>query len=868
MSQAPRPSRVHLRLPKRWPILAVAVAVAFAAITGAALGYFLRLDLPDVQALEDYEPPQMTHVIAANGFLLDTFQEQRRIFVHYEEIPVEFRQALLAVEDAGFYEHTGLDFRSILRAAWRDLWSLSAAQGASTVTQQLARNLFLTPKKTIRRKVAEALLALEIERQYTKEEILGFYCNQIYMGHGRYGIEAASRYYYGVASRELTLNQAATLAGLIQRPEALSPLRHPDRSVRRRDYVLTRMESTGVLSSEDADIVRQEPLQVTEPAARTDIAPYFVEEIRRWLQGRFGTGNLYTAGFEVHSTLDPELQQIANRAVESGLRELDRRQGFRGATRRIPEDADPATWNEPTWSTEPEVGRIHDGVVTEVAEEGASVRVGPYSGTLGHDEISWTEAEQPGDILKVGDVIRVRLVSIDDASAARLTLEQEPVVEAAFVALDPATGYVKAMVGGFDFERSEFNRATQAKRQTGSAFKPIVFAAALSNGLTLADTLLDEPTVFLDPQRPAPYQPENYKNKYYGTITLRTALERSANIATVKLLDRIGYDAVIDAARRLGVRSELRPYASLALGAFETNLLELTAAYGTFANRGVWVEPHLVTEVLDRDGRPLERIEPDVRDALGPQVSFLMNRLLSGVITDGTGRAAASLNLPLAGKTGTTDDNTDAWFIGYAPGLAVGVWVGFDERRSLGQRETGARAALPIWRAFMKEAAEAAERLDAIEPPGVTLVTIDRRTGLRANPRAYCSPTITEAFLSGTEPTDLCSVYDHQRLRLPHPFQRYPIDEAGNLVIPVDELDRLMLQETNVRLAGGGTRIEAYLPGEVVSMGVKVVLNLLPPELDPDSYLPPFDTTAWIGKDGRPARIEWIGETARDTSRR
>lgn len=855
-STRPAPAQLRLRLAPRWPLVLLASLVLLAAAAGAALGYFMRFDMPDVQALEDYEPPEMTHVFAADGTLVGTFHEQRRILVDYEDVPEVFRQALLASEDASFYRHTGLDFRGIMRAAWRDLRSLRAAEGASTLTQQLARNLFLNPQKTLRRKAEEAVLALEIERQYTKQEILRFYCNQIYTGHGRYGVEAASRFYFGVPAIEMSLNQAATLAGVIQRPESLSPIRHPERALARRDYVLRRMVETGALTAEQAEFERGQPLQLAESHGRGEVAPYFVEEVRRWLQSSYGDDSPYTAGFEVRSTLDPALQEIAERAVEHGLRQLDKRQGWRGVAGHVAEGEDPDEWQSPDWSGGIASGEIYDAVVVALDSNTARLRVGPHRGTLGADEIGWTGRKSPAKLMQPGDVVRVRLRSFDDDGQARLELEQEPEVEAAFIALDPRSGGVRALVGGRDFGASEFDRATQARRQTGSAFKPFVYAAALSAGLTLADTLLDEPTVFLDPRNPVPYAPENYSNEYYGTITLRTALERSANIATVKLLDRIGYDAVISTAHSLGIRSELKPYPSLALGAFETTLLELTAAYGAFSNGGVWVQPHLIEEVREDDGRVLQRTEPDVREAVGPEIAYLMNRLLAGVITDGTGRSAASLNLPLAGKTGTTDDNTDAWFIGYAPGLAVGVWVGFDERRSLGKRETGAQAALPIWREFMKNAAPDEDRPQP--PDGVRLVAIDRRSGMRANPRAYCNPVITEAFLAGTEPTETCSVYEHQRLRLPYPFQRYALDENGSLVVPVTDLEALLREETAVRLAEGGRRLEAYLPGEVVSIGLHIVGDLDANPAAARDLLAPFDVSSWVGKDGRPAQVMWI----------
>jgi len=601
--------------------------VALAAVSGAGLGYFMRFDLPDVRGLEDYRPPLMTRVVDHRGVLLDTFAEQRRILVELRDIPVVFRHALLASEDSNFFRHTGIDLKGIARAAWRDLRSLRLAQGASTLTQQLARNLFLHRDKTFRRKLQEALLALEIERQYTKDEILTFYCNQVYMGHGRYGLEAASHFYFDTDARELTLGQAATLAGLLQRPESLSPRRHPDRARDRRNYVLGRMVAEGHLSPEAAAEAAEIPLTTTQRDGRGDLAPYFVEEVRRWLQGRFGTSSLYTGGLSVRTTLDPVLQEFANRAVDRGLRELDKRQGWRGVAARLPAGEDPATWTAPAWGETIETEAIHDGVVVEVSREAATVRVAGLTGSLGPEQIAWTREKRPDRLLKVGDLVRVRLAGIREDGAADLQLEQKPAVEGAMVVLEPATGAVRALVGGLDFERSEYNRAIQANRQTGSAFKPFVYAAALANGWTLADTLLDEPTVFLDPRNPQPYQPENYKNQYYGTVTLRTALEKSANIATVKLLDRIGYEAVIEIAHRLGISSRLQPFPSLALGSFETRLLELTAAYGAFANQGVLVAPHLVEEVIASDGIPAERVEPAITDAVDPRVAFLMNRL-------------------------------------------------------------------------------------------------------------------------------------------------------------------------------------------------------------------------------------------------
>jgi len=851
-ASASRP--VYLR-PRTY--LYLAIALFLAAISGASFGRYLRFDLPDVSALADYSPPVMSRVSAADGTIVATFAEQRRLMIEYRDIPQNFRQALIATEDSNFMWHTGVDLKSIARAAWNDLRHLKLEQGASTLTQQLARNLFLHPEKTIRRKMQEAMLALEIERQYTKQEILRFYCNQIYMGHGRYGLEAASRYYYNKQAIELSLTEAATLAGLIQRPEHLSPLKNPPRAMERRNHVLRRMVIEGYITERAAAEARQLPLDAVPRVRSENPAPYFVEQVRRWLQENYGSSSVYKEGFEIHTTLDPLLQSFANRAMDLGLRQLDKRQGWRGVTQRIADGEEAALYESPSWTDGIEIGRVYDAVVLALEGKRAWLRVGPYSAMLEPEQFAWTKRKLAGELCEPGDILRVRLLGIDDEGNASLSLEQEPVVEAALVALDPSSGEIRALVGGFDFERSEWNRAIQATRQTGSAFKPFVYAAALGQGKTLADTLLDEPTVFLDPKNPDPYQPENYYHTYYETVTVRTALEKSANIATVKLLDAIGYRPVIQTARRLGIRGALRPFPSLALGSFEISLLELTSAYGTFANQGVYVQPHLVREVRDREGTLVAHIEPEVRDAVSPETAFLMNRVLSGVISDGTGRAASSLGMTLAGKTGTTDNNTDAWFVGYAPTLAVGVWVGFDEPRSLGSKETGAQAALPIWRSFMEQAKDHLPAEEFFRPSNITVVAIDRKTGLKANLRAGCEKVISEVFIKGTEPAAYCSRAQHQKLAFPYPFQRYRLNEQGALVIPASELDALLEEELDVFLVDGASRLEAHTEKGLFSLPLQIIDG--PKHAPPPRWLAErFDISEWRGVDGRKAEIIFI----------
>ncbi len=843
-----------------WPLLFVGLVTVPAVVTGVTLGYGLKFDLPDVKKLENYAPPLSTRVLARDGTPLASFGEQRRTLVPYKDIPRVFEQALIAVEDSNFYHHSGIDFRGILRAAWHDLTNLTLEQGASTLTQQLARNLFpdvLKPEKTAHRKFQEMLLAFEIERRYTKQEILRLYCNQVYMGHGRYGIEAASRFYFGKPAKEMTLPEAALLAGLVQRPEGLSPFRHPERAQKRRNHVLDRMAEERFIRPATARDAQREPLRLSTLRESADFAPYFVEEVRRLMQAKFGDENLYQSGLEVRTTLDPRLQGLANAAMDLGLRELDKRQGWRGVKVRVPPGQSPETWDPPSWRDGVKPGDVTDAVVVSVSEAHARVRAGPYRGTLGPDEIAWTGRTYASSLLKPGDVVRVRIEPGERGGAPAFLLEQDPRVEAALVALDPASGAVRALLGGFDFRRSEFDRAIQARRQCGSAFKPFVYAAALDQGMTPAETVLDEPTVFIDPETFVPYEPENYGDKYYGTLTLRHALEKSVNIATVKLLSRVGFAPVIDMARRLGIGTEMKPYPSLALGAFEVSLLDLTSAYGAFANQGVHVEPHLVDEVRSSEGATLERAKPAVRDAVSPQIAYLMNRLLEGVVTDGTGAAAAELGRPLAGKTGTTNDFTDAWFIGYAPDLVVGVWVGFDEKKSLGNRVTGAQAALPIWKKFMETAYEGRAAEDFPIPPGVSIASIDATTGLKASDAARCAPVISEAFLAGTEPTSYCSEAEHQRLRLPYPFQRYALDEDGALAIPSGDLNRLLLTEPTVRLSSGGRRLEAETADGRVSLPVR---RLAGRETDaiPQEARGKIDPSRLIGKDGRRASAVMI----------
>ena len=841
--------------------LVLGALVLPAVIGGATLGYGLKLDLPDVAALDRYTPPLNTRVLSRDGATIGSFGEQRRTLLAQKDIPKVFTQALIAVEDSSFYQHGGLDFRGIARAAWHDVTTMSLAQGASTITQQLSRNLFLTQDKTARRKVQEMLLALEIEQKYSKDEILRMYCNQVYMGHGRYGLEAAAEFYFGKHAAELDLPEAALLAGLIQRPEGLSPVRNPDGAVRRRNHVLDRMVEVGYLTASQADAARRAKLDVSARRDATEIAPYFVEEVRRELQPKYGDEGIYQGGLEIRTGIDLAMQKAAADAVDHGLRTLDKRQGWRGRVDHVAVGQKPESWASAGWRQGIVEKETYDGVVLSTSKGHARIKVADLEGSLDADGIKWTGRADPAALVRPGDVVRVRVVSAKNPGQAVFTLEQEPRVEAALVAIDPKTGAIRALVGGFDFRRSEFDRAIQARRQAGSSFKPFVYAAAMQRGITPSDRVLDAPTVFVEPGTLSLYQPEDYGEKYYGLLTVREALEKSANIAAVKVLDRTGFRPVIELARSLGITTELKPYPSMALGAFEVSLLEMTSAYGTFANQGVHVAPYLVEDVRSRDGASLEHARPEVREVMTPEVASVMNSLLEGVVTDGTGAAAASLGRPLAGKTGTTDDFTDAWFIGYTPDLVVGVWVGFDKKQSLGSRETGAQAALPIWQEFMEVTLRDTPPVPFQDAPGVTRVTVDRMTGLRASSEAGCTEIIEETFLAGSEPTKECTAAEHLRLALPWDLQRYDLDDSGALLIPELDLDALQRQEPFLTVGSGQRSIAVAGPGGSATLPMRVLAGgtqRLPSPLEGK-----LDPAPWVGKDGRPADVILLGEAAR-----
>lgn len=859
-------------------LIIVAATIAIAAIGGSLVGYFLTFDIPEVRQLQDWKPPVVTTIYSADGQTLYQFGAEKRIVIPLDQVPKEFIDGLVATEDSRFYRHVGIDLWGVARALVTDIIRLKRAQGASTLTQQLARSLFLKSEKTVRRKLQELVLALQIEKSFTKGEILAFYCNQVYMGHGRYGIEAAAEFYFGKPAIHLDLAESALLAGLVQRPEAYSPIRASDRAMARRNHVLNRMVKEDKLARETADAAIASPVVVAKQPDEDNIAPYFVEEVRRYLDAKYGEETLYEEGLEVHTTLDPAMQKAANRAVFEGLRVLDKRQGFRPIAQNIvSQHGDLATFTHPSWNRPAIVGKLRFGVVTEVTKKSAVARFGDYTARFGAEAIDWTQKTALGQVLKVGDVAPFLVQAIDDAKKElKVKLDQEPLAESALLAIDPSNGEIKALVGGYDFNRSEFDRAIQSYRQAGSAFKPFVYAAALDSGYTLADTVFDEPTVFVDPATADEYQPNNYYRKYYGVTTLREAMEESRNIVAVKLLNQVGYKKTIDLARSMGITSPLRPYPSMALGTMEVSLIDLTTAYSIFPNQGVRVEPHFIRDVTDREGLIREASKPKLTEALRADIAYVMTYLLEGVTESGTGAAAAkALNRTVAGKTGTTDDLADAWFVGFSPTLVAGVWVGFDQKKTLGEGETGARAALPIWIDFMKAAHAGRPPDKFVRPANVDYLPIDRRTGLRATVESNCSSPFLEAFVEGTEPAKACSEAEHFRMGLPYYLQRFEIKSDLELAIDAEALVQLIQEgqgavelmpdgkeilvrdgekELRVRLdIGRGDRKQAI--SELTPGGDGSASPSPSPQASPGEPPPGGEAPRHVGVDGRPATV-------------
>jgi penicillin-binding protein 1A len=691
--------------------------VLLSALIGAMAGLLLiySTDLPQVEQLENYRPISTTELYDVQGRTIGTFALQRRVVDSYKDFPKVLRDALISIEDKSFYRHWGINIWRIIGAAYRDVQSGERAQGASTLTMQLARNLFLSPDRSYHRKIQEALLAIQIERRFTKEQIFTLYANQIYLGHGVYGFEAASEYYFSKRAKQLTLEEAALIAALPKSPVYYSPINHPDRARQRRNLVINAMLEDGKITAREAAAARDQPLRLNLARDPNSLAPYFVEEIRRDLENKYGTDEVHAGGLRVYTTLDMDLQGAAKRAVLDGLAAYERRHGWQGHLENVLQRGQTlAAYWHPDWDDPPAAGSYVHALVTAVSSSSTTVKFGSHSAVLSQADAAWTK-KLISKLLTPGDVVYVKVLSLDGEKEARVSLEQDSGAQAALVAIDNTSGEVRAMVGGRDFNLSKFNRATQALRQVGSSFKPYVYTAVIDQGARPDDTVLDAPITFQTGS--GPYSPHNFDEKYEGTITLRRALAQSRNIPALRLADKAGIRTVEDYARKFGISSPLPPYLPVALGAAEITLLEQTSAYSVFPDDGVRLVPRLITKVTDYDGRTLEEDYPEVKDVISSRTARLMTFMLEGVVQHGTALAATKLKSPLAGKTGTTNDFTDAWFVGFSPALTAGVWVGYDEKKSLGAKETGARAALPIWMQFMSAALTGRDPAEFQPPP-------------------------------------------------------------------------------------------------------------------------------------------------------
>jgi penicillin-binding protein 1A len=703
-----------------------ALLALLAAVVGASAGLLLvyTTDLPQVEALEAYRPGTITELYDDQGRVIGSFALQRRVVASYDDYPQVLRDALVSIEDKNFYSHSGINFWRIVGAAYRDIESGGRVQGASTLTMQLARNLFLSPDRSFHRKIQEAMLAIQIERRFTKPQIFTLYANQIFLGHGVYGFEAASEYYFSKPARQLTLDEAALLAGLPKGPGIYSPINHPDRAQRRRNLVINSMLEDGKIKAPEAADARLLPLLLRLQHDPNSLAPYFVEEIRRYLENKYGTDQVHEGGLRVYTSLDMNLQKAANLAVLNGLAAYERRHGWKAHLENVvtPETT-VASYQHPDWDEEPEVNGYIHAVVTSAGAGIAMVKFGRYTAALAPADVAWTQ-QKIQDILKVGDLCYVKIVTLAANGAAHVSLEQDSGAQGALVALDNATGAIKAMVGGRDFHESKFNRATQALRQVGSSFKPYVYTTVIDLGASPDDTILDEPVTFETAS--GPYSPHNYDEKFEGIITLRRALAQSRNIPALKLASRVGIKTVIEYAGRFGITAKLPPYLPVALGSAEITLIEQTSAYSVFPDDGVHIAPRYITKVTDYDGRVLEEDFPDVKEVISARTARIMTSMLREVVLHGTGVAAANLPFPTAGKTGTTNDFTDAWFVGFSPSTSCGVWIGFDEKKTLGAKETGAHAALPVWIDFMT-VAMAGKDPDQFQPPPVVSTSIAQK---------------------------------------------------------------------------------------------------------------------------------------------
>ncbi|MBI5408377.1 MAG: PBP1A family penicillin-binding protein [Nitrospirae bacterium] len=747
-------------------ILFKAIIFFVVLLAGIAAGGYLALikDIPKIEEIKGYIPANGTKVYADDDSLVGEFKIEKGIFVPIRKIPENLIRAVVAVEDSRFWQHKGVDYIAIVRAVLKDILARRIKEGASTITQQLAKVIFLSPEKTAVRKIKEAALAFRLEKNLTKEEILELYLNKVYFGHGAYGIEMAARTYFGKSVSDISLAEAAVLTALIKAPSKFSPYSDLDKAKERQFVVLKRMVEEKYITGEEAERAYKQPLNLSSMRYELYSQNYFLEYIRKYLEDEYGVEKIYKGGLKVYTTLNRKMQAAALTALQNGLRDVDKRQGYRGPLGHKDVNLkDELKEQKPFGKVVMRPGEIMTATVLAVSDLNAVVKARGFTGRIFLQDAAWAKkvVDPSGRLLKdhknfrisnvlsSGDIIRVKVKDMIGSEPV-FTLEQDPLVQGAVVVMEPSTGYIKALIGGYDFGKSEFNRAVFAKRQAGSAFKPIIYAAAMDHGYTPASTIIDEPISYSTEQF-GEWRPENYDRKFRGPTRLREALAYSRNIVTIKLLEKLGVERVIKFAGSLGIPGPLPYNLSLALGSLSVTPLELTSAFCVFAQGGTKMNPIAIKYIVDPDGSVLESNQPRGVRVTDPQTAFLATSMLEDVVKYGTGKRAKELQRTVAGKTGTTNDYKDAWFIGYSPDLAAGVWVGFDNMRSLGNRETGAKAALPIWINFMRQApggVDAGEKSFPV-PEGVVTAVIDPLTGLLATNE---TEKMVEFFKEGTVP--------------------------------------------------------------------------------------------------------------------
>jgi penicillin-binding protein 1A len=756
-----------------WLFIALILSIMVAACALIGFYFYISEDLPKISSLKNYRPPLITSVHSDDNRKIGEFYKERRVVIHLDEIPDMLVEAFIAAEDARYYIHKGIDFFSVIRALFKNFEAGTIVQGGSTITQQVTKRFLLTPERSYTRKIKEAILAYRIDKTLSKDEILYLYLNEIYLGHGAYGVEAAAENYFGKSTKNISLAECSMLAGLPQAPSKYSPFRYPERAKNRQIYVLNRMLAEGYITETQKNEAINENLDI-KPRRNwyKEKVPWYTEHVRRYVEKKYGPDLLYSGGLKIYTAVNIEMQKAARSEVEKGLRNLDKRQGYRGPLNHLePEEIESFSKEIIADMKKSPLleGKVLKGVVIDVndTENFVIVRIGSMLGRIKLENMRWARKpdidvlyyeysariKHPGDALSTGDVILVKVKDVigGDGDILELDLEQTPLAQAAILCIEAGTGHVKTMIGGRDFSKTKFNRATQSRRQPGSAFKPIIFSAAIDKGYTPATVMIDSPYIAYE-ENGFTWKPRNYDGEFHGEVLLRKALSKSLNVVSVKILKDIGLDYAIRYSAKMGISSNLSRDLTIGLGSSGVSLLELTASYSIFTNLGELVRPIFITKILDRDGNVLEENKTNKEEVIDKRTAYIMTSLLESVVREGTGRRVKKLNRPTAGKTGTTNNLNDAWFVGYTPSYITGTWVGFDDKSSLGKGETGSRAASPIWLGFMQEILKDKPEKNFQVPEGIVFIKIDSETGLLPIPESR--KTRFECFKEETVPTE------------------------------------------------------------------------------------------------------------------